>query len=170
MKNILITGLPRVGKTTLITTILEELKKKAIGFVTEEIRENNMRIGFELKTISGQKLLLASKRNTTSRYRVASYGVYLENVDSIIDSLSSRLDEVDYDLIIVDEIGKMELFSSKFKMFVMNCLEKKKVLGTIMIRDNDFTRQIKRRNDTILLEITVNNREKVKNKIMELLI
>ena len=169
MKNILITGLPRVGKTTLITSIHEELNKKVIGFVTEEIRESNRRTGFELKTFSGQNALLASKRNTTSRYRVANYGVYLENIDTIIDSLANRLDEEDFDLIIIDEIGKMELFSSKFKTFVINCLEKKKVLGTIMFRDNDFTRQIKNRRDTLVLEITVNNRDEIRKNIKELL-
>ncbi len=169
MKNVLITGSPRVGKTTLITSVIKEMKKDVIGFLTEEIKENNRRTGFEIKTYSGHKLLLASKKNTTSRYRVAGYGVYLENIDTTIENLSQELFETDYDLIIIDEIGKMELFSSKFRSFVMDCLETKKVLGTIMLRDNDFTRQIKNRDDTILLEITVSNREEIKNKIMEML-
>lgn len=167
MKNILITGFPRVGKTTLITSIIEEMQKEVVGFVTEEVRENNRRIGFEIKTYSGRKLLLASKRNTTSRYRVASYGVYLENLDKIIEHLSEELLTTNYELIIIDEIGKMELFSSKFRKFVTGCLEMKKVLGTIMRRDNDFTRQIKSRADTTLFEITVSNRDEMKNKIRE---
>ena len=170
MKNILITGLPRVGKTTLITNIIKEMDKKVIGFITEEIKENNRRIGFEIRTYSGQQMLLASKRNTTSRYRVASYGVYLENIDSVVNSLASKLNSTEYDLIIIDEIGKMELFSSKFKTFVMNCLEKKKVLGTIMLKDNDFSKTVKMREDTILFEITVSNREEMRSKIMELVI
>ena len=169
MKNILITGFPRVGKTTLITSIIEEMKKKVVGFVTEEVRENNRRIGFEIKTYSGRSLLLASKKNTTSRYRVASYGVYLENLDTIIKHLSEELHTTDYELIIIDEIGKMELFSPKFRRFVIDCLEMKKVLGTIMLRDNDYTRQIKTRTDTILFEITVANRDEMKNKIRECL-
>ena len=167
MNNILITGFPRVGKTTLIVSLIEEMKKKVVGFVTEEIRENNRRTGFEIKTFSGQKMLLASKKNTTSRHRVSSYGVYLENLDLIIEGLSKELLATDIELVIIDEIGKMELFSSKFKRFVINCLEMKKVLGTIMLRDNDFTRQIKNRSDTSLFEITLSNRDEMKNKIKE---
>ncbi len=47
--NILIVGLPKSGKTTLLKTILENYPKKT-GFFTNEIRENDMRIGFEIET------------------------------------------------------------------------------------------------------------------------
>jgi nucleoside-triphosphatase THEP1 len=169
MQNILITGNPRVGKTTLIKRVVETTGKMVVGFVTSEIRENNRRIGFNIESYSGIKLLLASKENKTSRYRVASYGVYLDNVDTIVDQVEHDLDKQNYELIILDEIGKMELFSSKFKLFVERCLEQNCVLGTIMLRDNSFTQRIKNRSDTRIYQLTEKNREQAEEDIIRMM-
>ena len=169
MPNILITGNPRVGKTTLINRIVSNTKKDVIGFVTNEVRSNNNRIGFDIETFSGLKLPLASKRNIQSRYRVASYGVYLENVDTIVKKIRSDMENSNYDLIILDEIGKMELFSSNFKELVENCLNQNCVLGTIMLRDNNFTSKIKTRSDTIVYQLTYNNREIAEKDIIKMM-
>jgi nucleoside-triphosphatase THEP1 len=168
MKNILITGLPRTGKTTLILDIIREMKKKVIGFVTKEIRVNNMREGFSIETFSGLNKILASKKYKESKFRVASYGVYIENVDLVVEELTIKSEKQKHDFIIIDEIGKMELFSSNFKKFVLKGLDTKKVLGTIMLRDNEFTRNIKKREDTLVFNLTKENRESVKKDIMEL--
>ncbi|MCG3259364.1 MAG: 50S ribosome-binding GTPase [Candidatus Heimdallarchaeota archaeon] len=170
MPNILITGYPRVGKTTLINRIVETTKKEVVGFVTSEIKLNNRRVGFNIETFSGLKLPLASKENRQSLYRVASYGVYLENVDTIVDQVKQDMEEFSYDWIILDEIGKMELFSTKFKQFVEKCLEQKCVLGTIMMRDNDFTSKTKNRLDTIVYQLTEKNRSQAEKDIIKLMI
>ncbi|MCG3216459.1 MAG: hypothetical protein KAS63_07045 [Candidatus Heimdallarchaeota archaeon] len=169
MKNILVTGLPRVGKTTLLVNIISEMDKKVVGFVTKEVKENNMRIGFEIESFSGHKLMLASKKNRNSIHRIANYGVFVENIDTIVGHLLLELQKNEYDLIVIDEIGKMELFSKKFISFVEESLNKKKVLGSIMLKNNDFSRKIKERSDTIVFEITINNRDKIRKRIMELL-
>jgi nucleoside-triphosphatase len=55
-KNILITGQPGIGKTTLIKKLATELADlRPVGFYTEEIRENGVRRGFELVSLSGQR-------------------------------------------------------------------------------------------------------------------
>ncbi|MFW9851648.1 MAG: nucleoside-triphosphatase [Candidatus Thorarchaeota archaeon] len=169
MKNILITGLPRTGKTTLVLDIIKEMKKEVIGFVTKEIRVNNTREGFSIETFSGLNKILASKKYKASKYRVASYGVYIENVDLVVEELTARSMKQKHDFIIIDEIGKMELFSLNFKKFVLKNLDKKKVLGTIMLRDNEFTRNIKNREDTLVFNLTKENRESVKKEIMGLI-
>lgn len=169
MKNILITGLPRTGKTTLVLDIIKEMKKEVIGFVTKEIRVNNTREGFSIETSSGLNKILASKKYKASKYRVASYGVYIENVDLVVEELTARSMKQKHDFIIIDEIGKMELFSLNFKKFVLKNLDKKKVLGTIMLRDNEFTRNIKNREDTLVFNLTKENRESVKKEIMGLI-
>ena len=168
MKNILITGLPRTGKTTLILDIIREMRKEVIGFVTKEIRVNNRREGFTIETFSGLSKVLASKRYKESKFRVASYGVYIENVNIVVEELNVRSLKQKYDFIIIDEIGKMELFSSIFKEFVLRSLDTRKVLGTIMLRDNEFTKNIKNREDTQVFNLTKENRKSVKEKIMEL--
>jgi len=170
MPNILITGYPRVGKTTLINRIVEATKIEVVGFVTSEIKLNNRRMGFNIESFSGLKLPLASKENRQSLYRVASYGVYLENVDIIVDQIKQDMEDFSYDWIILDEIGKMELFSTKFKQFVEKCLEQKCVLGTIMKRDNDFTSKTKNRLDTIVYQLTEKNRSQAEKDIIKLMI
>lgn len=111
MVNILLTGAPRSGKTTLINSIVIELGIKVIGFFTKEIREDKYRIGFEIETYSGHKKILASKKNYESQYKVSNYGVYLDNLNHIIKHLDKERQMEEYEYIIIDEIGKMELFS-----------------------------------------------------------
>ena len=168
MQNILITGLPRTGKTTLILDVIKEMEKEVIGFVTKEILVNNRREGFSIETFSGLNKILASKKHTEGKFRVASYGVYVENVDLVVKELNIRFEQQKHDLIVIDEIGKMELFSFDFRKFVQKCLDTKKVLGTIMLRDNEFTRNIKNRKDTLVFNLTKENRENVRKRIMEL--
>jgi nucleoside-triphosphatase THEP1 len=169
MTNILVTGPPRTGKTTLISTIISEFNVGVIGFLTTEIRENNIRTGFMIETCSGIKKILASKKNLDSKYRVGRYGVYLDNLNFIVNKLEEEIDKELPKLIVIDEIGKMELFSQSFKDFVMSALNQKKVLGTIMLKDNDFTKKIKLRSDTKIFEINLQNREKITNSIKEII-
>lgn len=168
MTNLLVTGAPRAGKTTLISTVISKLNFGVIGFITTEIIENNIRTGFTIETYSGIKKILASKKNLESKYRVGRYGVYLNNLNFIIRKLEEELSNEKPKLVVIDEIGKMELFSHSFKEFVIEALNQNKVLGTIMFRDNDFTKKIKLRNDTKIFEINLQNREKITNKIEEL--
>ena len=169
MVNILLTGLPGSGKTTLINKIRKRLNLQAIGFVTNEVRDQGRRIGFNIETISGIKLPLASKFNHSSRYRVASYGVYLENLNTIVEQLEKELQETNHDIVVIDEIGKMELFSTKFVHFLDYCLDSQQVLGTIMLKDNAYTKNIKQRSDTEVFHLNEENRDSVERVIMELL-
>ena len=72
-------------------------------------------------------------------------------------------------LIILDEIGKMELYSAKFKDILNKALDTKKVVGTIMERTNAIADQIKSREDTKLLTVTFSNRNKITDTIITLL-
>jgi nucleoside-triphosphatase len=108
VKNIFITGLPGCGKTTLIKEILKELKIPAKGFFTEEIRKEGERIGFKIVTLSKKEGILAEK-GFKSLYRVSKYGVILKDLEEIgVREIEEGL-KGDF-LIVVDEIGKMELF------------------------------------------------------------
>jgi nucleoside-triphosphatase THEP1 len=167
MKNILITGMPGIGKTTLIIRTLEELNFSAIGFVTKELRKEGSRYGFIIETLSGMSKILASKEKRSCKHRVGKYCTYVENVDFIVKILQEESRKETYDLIVIDEIGKMELFSLSFKKFLLNCLDEQKVLGTIMIRDNHFTKEIKTRPDVKLYNINRSNREEIYQTILK---
>ena len=87
-KNLLITGLPGVGKTTLIKKLSEALKSlHPVGFYTEEIRERGERKGFEIISLEGKKGLLSHKE-IRSPYKVGQYKVDIKGFEDFIDSIS----------------------------------------------------------------------------------
>ena len=120
-KNLLVTGLPGVGKTTLIKKLSEALKDfHPVGFYTEEIREEGVRKGFELISLDGKKGLLSHK-NIRSPYKVGQYKVDIKGFEDFIDSISF-FNPLTH-LIIIDEIGKMECLSSQFKKLLKEILD-----------------------------------------------
>ncbi len=168
IKNIFITGKPGCGKTTLIKEILKELKIPAQGFFTEEIREKGKRVGFKIKTLNQKEGILAHK-DLKSQFRVSKYGVNLKDLEEIgVKELEKGLEKEH--LLIVDEIGKMELFSQRFKDIILRSLESKnKVLGTIMIKENPFSKKIKKRRDTKIFYLTPENKKRIKKEILKIL-
>jgi len=168
IKNIFITGKPGCGKTTLIKESLKELKISAQGFFTEEIREKGKRVGFKIKTLNQKEGILAH-RNLKTQFRVSKYGVNLKDLEEIgVRELERGLEKEC--LLVIDEIGKMELFSQKFRDVVLKCLESKnKVLGTIMLKENSFCEKIKKRGDTKIFYLTSENKKKVKAEILKIL-
>lgn len=156
-KNILITGLPGTGKTTLIIKLSEQLKQLSLsGFYTSEIREQGVRKGFEIQSLDGRKGLL-SHVDIRSPYRVGKYRVDIVGFEKFLDSLDLMSGKSR--LIIIDEIGKMECLSLKFKQILMSLLDSEKaVIATIALKGGGIISQIKRRDDVILYKISEANR------------
>ncbi|WP_448584731.1 NTPase [Thermocrinis sp.] len=170
---ILLTGEPGVGKTTLIKKLLQKLGKRAKGFWTEEIREEKTRkrTGFKIVSTEGQETIFASKY-FTSKHLVGSYGVNVSRFESVaIPTLEKAMKEKDA-YIVIDEIGKMELFSSRFRELVKEILfnPKYKVIATIPIRDvHPLVKQIRRLPGAVLLEVNKENRDFLAEEIIKLL-
>lgn len=167
-KNILITGLPGVGKTTLIKKLSQQLQDfHPAGFYTEEIREGNIRKGFSLISLNGRKKIL-SHIDIKSPYRVGKYRVDIESFEEFLDSILF-LDKAVH-LIIIDEIGKMECLSGKFREIVKLVLNSDKLLiATIALKGSGMIEEIKKRDDAVIFELTASNRELVLEKILTLL-
>src|SRR5262245_34001713 len=129
--SILLTGHPGCGKTTLIKRILPQLASPMGGFYTEEVRENGRRNGFKIVTLDGRSGMLAHV-NFRSQYHIAQYGVDVGVVATLaVDSI--RRAAADKALVVIDEIGPMELFSDAFCQAVMDILQSDaRVLGTIV--------------------------------------
>ena len=166
--NYLLTGHPGVGKTTIIKKALEKLKLPAGGFYTEEIREDDKRTGFAIATLSGLKGVLAH-RNFKSRYRVGEYGVgvYTLNRIGVKEILMCLMEKK---VIVIDEIGKMELLSPQFQEAVEKALNADNpVLGTVTLARHPFAQKVKSRDDVKIFEVTKENRDEVlKTLIKEL--
>ncbi len=169
-KNLLLTGLPGVGKTTVIRKVLSLLPSglKVGGFFTEEVREGGERVGFQIVTVDGQKAWLARKGFLSPR-KVGKYGVNVEAIESVIIPVLDKAIE-QADLIVVDEIAKMELSHPAFAEIVWRCLESSKpVLGTIQRSNLPFIERVKARADTQIFEVTKENRDILPEKIVAVL-
>ena len=157
-KNILVTGLPGVGKTTLVRRVATELVDLCpIGFYTAEIREAGVRKGFELVSLDGRRSLL-SHMDVRGPHRVGKYGVDVDGFEVFLDTLSWP--GLRGGLVVIDEIGKMECFSEKFQELVRLVLDSEtRVLATVARRGGGLIAEVKGRADSELIELTAGNRD-----------
>jgi nucleoside-triphosphatase THEP1 len=156
MKNLLITGPPGCGKTTLIEKVIERTHVPCIGFVTKEIREAGRRKGFKIITLARGEGILAHQ-NIGGELKVGKYGVNLQKLEQI--AAPSIVPQNPGEVVIIDEIGKMERLSKVFGKTVLDVLDSPNlVLGTIALKGGDFIESIKARLDIELIQITQQNR------------
>ncbi len=169
--HILITGKPRSGKTTLIKNLILIAKENysVAGFYTEEILKKGKRIGFNIRTLEGETGILALTSNyfykTHSHLKYHKLGRYMV-FTSDIETITIPEFYKEAEIFFCDEIGKMELFSSKFKESILFALDKKPFLiATISLYNLPFILNIKNRQDTTVLELTLQNRKRIINII-----
>jgi len=166
-KNILITGVPGIGKTTLIKGLFESFNHfHPDGFYTQEIREGGIRKGFELISFDGRRAIL-SHVEIKSHFKVGKYGVDVSGFEDFLSSISFF--NPDKHLIIIDEIGKMECLSDKFKMILKKVLySEKRLIATVALKGGGIIEEIKKREDIILFEMTHINRNTLLSEILKL--
>jgi len=156
-KNILFTGVPGIGKSTIIERIVQRLERPKTGFYTEEIRAGGRRVGFGITTLDGGHGTLAHI-DIPGRVRVGRYGVNLSDIEQI--AVPSMIPENEDTVVIVDEIGKMECFSDFFKQTLVNALDSTNtVVGSISLKGNAFIANVKKRPDTLLISVNKDNRD-----------
>jgi nucleoside-triphosphatase len=165
-RNILLLGKPGIGKTTVIRQVIDLLgRQNASGFYTQEMRETNKRVGFSLETLDGEKAVLAHV-SFRGPHRVGKYVVDL----SVLDRLavpSVDPDATESELLVADEIGKMECLSPRFCETVLRALTSDRlVVGTVPAKGNSFIREITCRGDVDVVEVTVKNRNSLASSLV----
>ena len=164
-RNILITGPPRSGKSTVIEKIVDRLQRPATGFFTREIRQKGRRVGFSIRTLDGREGILAHE-NIRGKFRVGRYGLNTKDIEGIAvpSMITAQKDEI----VVIDEIGKMECFSRLFREALIKALDSSnRTIGSIALKGDPFIERIKQRQDVLLLEITVQNRDILVEQLMD---
>jgi len=165
-QRVLLTGCPGSGKTTLIKRVLEELPQRFAGFYTEEIRDHGTRVGFKVVAVEGGEAVFAHVDFTTPE-RVGKYGLDLSALEAV--GVNAIREAVQAErLIVIDEIGPMEIRSVGFREAVADALDSElPILATIFLRSLPFTDTIKSRPDVVLIEISPNNRDRLVSQLSE---
>jgi nucleoside-triphosphatase len=168
---LLLTGNPGVGKTTVLMKTVNTLKEKGYtvgGMISSEVREDSSRIGFEILDLSTFRRGWLAHINHKNGPHVGKYRVNIESLQNIGAQAITRAAER-CDVIAIDEIGPMELFSEKFKEAVQKALESPKlVLAVIHWKANDaLIREAKNRKDAETTTVTMGNREKIHKTLFE---
>ena len=163
---LLIEGEAGVGKTTLMERLITKLKDvRAGGFVTREIRESGERKGFRIISLDKQEGILAYE-GLPGAFRVGKYTVNLEDLEKVgVRAVERALR--DDELVIIDEIGKMELFSPRIRDIVdMALLSDKPLVATIPTDGPAYVEEIKLRKDVHLIRLTKENRDTVLDEVV----
>jgi nucleoside-triphosphatase len=165
-KNLLVTGPPGCGKTTLVRRVIQGLGDLPMaGFYTEEIREGRERAGFALVSLGGYRGILSHVKVKGPR-RVGRYGVDIPGFESFLQAI--RFDDPGLRLMVIDEIGKMECMSGRFRELVRECLDSPvPFLATVALRGTPPIEKIKVRPGVRVITMTTEDREAGYREVLE---
>jgi len=157
---IFVTGDPGCGKTTAVRRVVERLAPLPMtGFLTEEVRENGARTGFRGVTLDGEVFTLA-RAGAAGDFRVGPYGVVLEGLETV--GVPALRPGADTRLVVLDEVGKMEAFSTAFREAVTGLLESSvTVLGTVAVHGVGFVKKVRHDPRVTLVRMTRASREAI---------
>ncbi|HSI81794.1 MAG TPA: NTPase [Solirubrobacterales bacterium] len=164
----LIEARPGAGKTTATRRLAELLADRGAalaGFVTEEIRERGKRLGFAIVTFDGGRGTLAHVR-LPGPPKVGRYGVDLEQFERLaLPALAAPAD-----VVLIDELGKMELGSEAFVDAVTRLLDgTTPVVATVHAYRHPFTDRVKGRPDAEIVRLTRQNRDELPRRLADAL-
>ena len=162
---LLVTGVPGVGKTTLVRRVVDRLEGvRVAGFTTEEIREGGRRLGFRICPLAGPERTMAHV-DLPGPERVGRYRVDVAAIEAV--AATAVVLDPTVGLYVVDEIGRMECLSERFVAQMRALLDSDRcVFATIARKGGGFVAEVKRRGDVELWEVTVRNRDVLCERIL----
>jgi nucleoside-triphosphatase len=166
---LILTGVPGVGKTTVLINTVDALRAKGIsvgGMISREAREGNVRVGFEIVDLTSGKYGWLAHVNQKIGPQVGKYHVNLQDLENI--GVKAILEAVENCRVVaIDEIGPMELYSQKFKQAVDQVLESEKLtLAIVHAKAKDhLIAQAKQREDAEIFTVSLANRDNLPEEI-----
>jgi nucleoside-triphosphatase len=170
-----ITGMPSVGKTETLIKIIEKIEKsgyKIEGMITETLLQDNKRVGFYVKDWATNEREIFAHIDFDLKDKVGKYGVNLNVLERVgVTAIEKAINDENIDIIIIDEIGKMEMLSEKFCETVIDALDSDKpILVTLHKKSRTpLLQDIRRRDDIRILEVTAVNRNLLPYKIEKIM-
>lgn len=165
--NYLLTGQPKSGKSTLLERIVAEIPQKH-GFLTKEVLRGDKRAGFSVVS-NGNPICTLAHVDFITDFEVSKYYVDVDGFEWVLKGplfFQYTPEQVLY----LDEIGQMQLFSPTFKKLARNYLDAPNLfLGTLSaVYQDNFTKAIRKRSDVTFLEVTPGNREEMFHELYDL--
>jgi nucleoside-triphosphatase len=164
---ILLRGRPGCGKTTVVQRALELIgQERCAGFYTEEVRERGRRAGFDVVTLDGRRGPLA--RAGARGPRVGRYGVDLASFEELGVATLERALAAGAHILVVDEIGKMELCSERFKAFLDRLIGgsgDRALLGTVLAGRHPEVERLRELKGLRVVEVTPANRDELPREL-----
>ena len=165
---LLVEGRPGAGKTTALGRLSQLLRDADIpvcGFLTKELRRGRSRIGFEIETFDGERGVLAHVK-LAGPPRVGRYGVDLEAFERVALPAVGRPRKEG--VVLIDELGKMELASKRFREAVVRLFDQRvPIVASVQMSRHPITDALKRRPDAETLRLTASNRDRLPGELAE---
>ena len=177
MLRLFVTSRPGCGKTTLLWRVATHFPTMVAGFLTHEVRQEGKRVGFSITPLSPYDgtcpiddlpgKLFASV-DFRSPVRVGKYGVDVAGFEEVAVAELEKALNSEKPLLIIDEIGKMELASRAFCDLLNRILSSEKVvLASVHAHRHPITDRLKTRPDILIWELTQANREKLFERVLD---
>jgi nucleoside-triphosphatase len=174
--NLLVTGPPRSGKTTVLQRVRERLESEGYrtgGIACPELRseDDNDRVGFEIVDLMSSDSRVLAHVDRADGPTVGKYRVNVEGVDAICEAAFERA-LADADVLIVDEIAPMEVYSEAFVRGVRQGLDADRPLAAAIHyhATDGFIGEVKARDDTETIEVTDSMRDDLPDQLTARLI
>jgi nucleoside-triphosphatase len=170
-----ITGMPSVGKTQTLIKIIESLEKHGYtveGMITEPIIEKKKRAGFYVTDWKTKEHEVFAHIDFETKEKVGKYGVDINALERIgVPAVEKAITDDKIDIIIIDEIGKMEMLSEKFCEVVIEALDSDKPIMVTLHKKSrtPLLQDVRRRDDIRILEVTPVNRNLLPYKIEKIM-
>ena len=160
-----------MGKTTVLARTVSALRGQGVsvgGMFSREVREDSSRVGFEIVDVTSAKVGWLAHVNQQGGPQVGKYHVNLADLDSIgVQAINTAIER--NDVVVIDEIGPMELFSGKFKETTQKALESSKLVIAVVHQkaQDKLVTDAKSRTDTQVFAVTTQNRETLHESVVE---
>jgi len=170
-----ITGMPSVGKTQTLVKIIEKLEGTGYtveGMVTEQVIKDKKRVGFSVLDWQTKEKDVFAHMDFDLKDKVGKYGVDTSVLDRIgVAAIEKAVADDEVNIIIIDEIGKMEMLSEKFCEAVIDALDSDKPIMVTLHKKSrsPLLQDVRRRDDIRILEVTHVNRNLLPYKIEKIM-